>query len=412
MRTVLHAGLILQLSCRIAALEYQEVGTVDRGYCSFDFDNPTGYFAYNGMDGAPPAVGSGDSLHSFLIICNFQFIGQADRVTQTAAYSNTAIVPTIVVPFTDVPVTSLVPGSNAQCTAVAGSTSDSFFQIQETYVLNSQTSVAPVTSSTVVVVPTSVLTTTSKCATELNQFTKSPRYANVLTATTTTLTQQTETTVTPDTVTSTVATGTKTVLGKPTLTTKTISITPWARTVKRVSITYTTTTLSCIPPPKAGRSSPRQEGRAEIAARAVLARQDNTDIETATCFNPTSTTPTIVNTVLSTSTTTSTIVEQALATTTTISTVTAPAPTAIQNVKATSTLVPTFTRYRWTVLPRSTVTSTISLVNTVTKLPKTPLKPCVRPAPTPPPGSGSGKPQCQNPTTIVGNGCQKVQCKK
>ncbi|KAB2098860.1 hypothetical protein AG0111_0g12964 [Alternaria gaisen] len=393
MRTVLHAGLILQLSCRIAAQPFQIVGTPDRGYCSFDFDNPTGYFAYNGIDGGDTQIGSGgtDPFHSFLVICNFQFIGQADRVTQTAAYRNTAIVPTIVVPFTDVPVTSLVPGSNAQCTAVAGTTSNALFQIQETYVLNSQTSVAPSTSSTVVVFPMSVLTTTT---------------------TTTTLIQQTETTVTPDTVTSTVVTGTKTVLGKPTLTTKTVSITPWARTVKRVSITYTTTTLSCIPPPKVGRSSPRQEGRAEVAARAVLARQDNTDIETATCFNPTSSTPTIINTYIFTSTTTSTIVEQALTTTTTISTVTAPAPTAIQNVQATSTLVPTFTRYRWTVLPRTTVTSTISLVNTVTKLPKTPLKPCVRPTPTPPPGSGSGIPQCQNTTTIVGNGCQKVQCKK
>ncbi|CAN9152389.1 unnamed protein product [Alternaria alternata] len=391
MRTILHAGLILQLSCRIAAQGYQEIGNPDRGYCSFDFDNPTGYFAYNGINGGDTQVGSGGSTHPFLVICNFQFIGQADRVTQTVAYSNTAIVPTVVVPFTNVPVTSLVPGSNAQCTAVAGTTYDSFFQIQETYVLNSQTSVAPFITSTVVVVPTSALTTTT---------------------TTTTLVQQTETTVTPDTVTSTVATGTKTVLGRPTLTTKTVTITPWARTVKRVSITYTTTTLSCISPPKVGRSSPRQEGRAAVAARAVLARQDNTDIETATCFNPTSSTPTIVNTVMSTSTTTSTIVEQALTTTTTISTVTAPAPTAIQNVQATSTLVLTFTRYRWTVLPRSTVTSTISLVNTVTKLPNTPLKPCVRPIPTPPPGSGSGAPQCHNPTINVGNRCQKVQCKK
>jgi hypothetical protein len=208
-----------------------------------------------------------------------------------------------------------------------------------------------------------------------------------LLATTSTVIQPTETTVTLSTVTSTVATGTKTVVGSPSLTTKTVTITPWTRTVKKLSVTYTTTTLSCIPPPNSGRRNSRQN-RAIAAANEVFARQDNTNIETATCFGQ-QVTPTVVNTVLSTvTTTTETIVEQSLTTATVVNTITAPAPTTIQNVVATTTYTPTFTRYRWMVLPRAIVTKTIAITNTVTKLPKTALTPCVKPTPAPLPIAG------------------------
>lgn len=196
-------------------------------------------------------------------------------------------------------------------------------------------------------------------------------------------------------------------LGKPTLTTKTISITPVARTVKKFAITYTTTTLSCIPP-KSDKDRNRRGDRAAAAARAIFERQENSDIETATCFGE-QVTPTIVNTVLTTTTSTETVVEPTLTTTTIVNTVVAPAPTAIQNVKATATLILTFTRYKWTVLPRATVTSTFLLVNTVTKLPNTKLKPCAMP--TAMPGPRPEAPQCKSPTTTMKNGCKKIECR-
>ncbi|KAJ4372433.1 hypothetical protein N0V83_004207 [Neocucurbitaria cava] len=388
LRAVFIGALGLKLASLVHA-DYQEIWDNQRGLCTFDFDNPSGYFAYNGAgiedETASTGVGSGADDHPFIVYCKFHFRDQADVVTQSVTYRNNAIVPTVVVPFTDAPVTSLVPGSNAECTVYPGSSILQGFDLEETYALNSATPIPPFLTSTIVVVPTSAVTTTTS---------------------TSTLTQPTETTVTPDTVTSTVATGTRTVLGKSTLTTKTVTITPWARTVKKVAITYSTTTLSCIPPKKQRRST--RGDRALAAARDVFARQDNTNVETATCYGQ-QVTPTVINTVFTTSTTsTETIVEQTLTTTTVVNTVTAPVPTAIQNVQATTTFTPTFTRYRWTLLPRATFTSTISITNTVTKLPKTALTPCVKPTATPQPISGGA--QCKSPTTTVKNGCQKVMC--
>lgn len=145
----------------VAGQAFQEVGDADRGRCTFDFDNPSGYFAYNGVGRGLPRVGNGENDHAFLVFCKFQVNGQAGLVTQSATWKNAAIVPTIVVPFTDMRVTNLVQRSNVECTAVAGSTYDSFWQVQETYALNSATSIPPFVTSTTVVVPTSVLTTSS-----------------------------------------------------------------------------------------------------------------------------------------------------------------------------------------------------------------------------------------------------------
>jgi hypothetical protein len=144
------------------------------------------------------------------------------------------------------------------------------------------------------------------------------------------------------------------------------------------------------------------------AAAEIFARQDNANAETATCYGQ-KVTPTVTNTIMSTTiTTTETVVEQSLTTTTVVNTVTAPAPIDIQNVIATTTFTPTFTRYRWTVLPRATVTKTLAITNTVTKLPKTALTSCVKPTVMPVPVGGGG--QCKNPTTQVANGCKKIVC--
>jgi hypothetical protein len=60
------------------------------------------------------------------------------------------------------------------------------------------------------------------------------------------------------------------------------------------------------------------------------------------------------------------------------------------------------------VLPRAIVTKTIAITNTVTKLPKTALTPCVKPTPAPLPIAGG--PKCKNPTTQVASGCKKIVC--
>jgi hypothetical protein len=149
----------------VQAQDSQDVYNNQRGLCTFEFDNAGGYFAYNGgsiPDGTwDTAVGSGAADHPFIVYCKFQFVGQAERVTQTATYRNTNVVPTIVVPFTNAPVTSIVPGSPAECTVFPGSVAIQGFALSETYALVPATSIPPFVTSTTVVVPTSAVTTTS-----------------------------------------------------------------------------------------------------------------------------------------------------------------------------------------------------------------------------------------------------------
>jgi hypothetical protein len=156
-------GLLLTRTAQAQFDGYQEVSHNQRGLCTFDFDNPNGYFAYNGVaesDWTGDGVGSGADDHPFVVLCDFQFVGQANRVTQTVTYRNTKIVPTIVVPFTNAPVTNIVPGSPAECTVFPGT--DRPFSIEETYALVPATSIAPFVTLTTVIVPTSAITTTSR----------------------------------------------------------------------------------------------------------------------------------------------------------------------------------------------------------------------------------------------------------
>jgi hypothetical protein len=125
----------------VQAQDSQDVYNNQRGLCTFEFDNAGGYFAYNGgsiPDGTwDTAVGSGAADHPFIVYCKFQFVGQAERVT------------------------SIVPGSPAECTVFPGSVAIQGFALSETYALVPATSIPPFVTSTTVVVPTSAVTTTS-----------------------------------------------------------------------------------------------------------------------------------------------------------------------------------------------------------------------------------------------------------
>jgi hypothetical protein len=122
------------------------------------FREPRWYFTYTGTDykSGDRGIGNCSPDHTLVIVCQFEFIGQADGVTQTETYRNTAIRPTVVVPFPNAPVKSIVPGSIARCTAIADP-----YELEDSYALVPNTPIPPIETSTVVVVGTSALTTTS-----------------------------------------------------------------------------------------------------------------------------------------------------------------------------------------------------------------------------------------------------------
>ncbi|ORY04754.1 hypothetical protein BCR34DRAFT_604721 [Clohesyomyces aquaticus] len=348
--------------------------------CSFNFNDPSAIFAYTSETFPGDwtvGIGSFSVPPGFTWICTFPIIG-GGQLVQTVTTQITAAPPaTLVVPFPSVTVGSLMPGGTVSCTVRAGISQNGFAFIESFALVPNPT---PVTSDTVVLVPTAGLTTTT---------------------TTTTLVQATETTLTPGAVTVTVATGTSTIRAKPTLTTKTITITLPPRTARVVSITTSTTTLTCLP----SRHKIRRENRYERAVYDAADELFHRDVatETPSCFSSI-TTPTVYNTILSTTTTgTDTIVEVALTTTTSINTVTAATPTSFQSVLATITQTPTRTRYWWTVLKPTTVTKTWALTKTVTRVPKG-LTACTKGTPAPQPS------KCRNPVVSQSNGCVLKTC--
>ncbi|KAK3629837.1 hypothetical protein LTR22_021730 [Elasticomyces elasticus] len=326
----------------------------------------------------------------FTAVCVFDFVGQDDPVTATGTYSTSASQPsTVVFPFPDVPATSLVPGAPVTCTVLPNipAVYQGDFNYVETFTVGPSVSIPPVTSTTTVTIPTlAVMTTTS----------------------TSTLIQPTATTITPATVVATTATGTRTVLAKTLVfTTKTITITQPVRTSQKVTIATTSTTLSCFPTQKHKRASPEvRRAHALPQHNSVFARQDATTTQTPTCNQP-SITPTVAATAFSTVTiSTSTEIDVAFTTSTSTSTVTLPTPTSYLSVEATTTRTLTFTLYKWTTLPRSTVTQTKTFTNTKTVLPKTHITACGGQAATTTASPG----MCS--VTQSKSGCQVQHCTK
>ncbi|KAF1998783.1 hypothetical protein P154DRAFT_536095 [Amniculicola lignicola CBS 123094] len=190
------------------------------------------------------------------------------------------------------------------------------------------------------------------------------------TTTTSTLEEVFTTTETPPTVTATSVTGYKTVWAKRVTTTKTSTITPKPITQWSLSVTKTTTTVTCIPEHrKRDATLPgRRAGAVGVQQDVELGRRQDVAYELPYCSAVTTTTI-YTDTIIIPITNTITDTLTAYATTTTTTTTTAPTPTSYTSVRGTTTLTPTCTRTRWSILPPVRTTKVKVITVTVTKFP-------------------------------------------